>query len=239
MKLYKYKSLDNLDHVYDILIENRLHCSPITQFNDPFEGYFIAKYLMGIKKEKKVVNNVENYYTIGIWKKFLRDDPQAINIVKAIQKKRVCALSNKIDNVLMWSHYADGHQGISIELDIPDEDIFFSLKGNYKHNKESIKQKVFKINYAKNLAEVIDGPDSKVVEEQAMSVLTTKISHWRYEGEFRIIQEEDSFKLSNKIKQVYCGYKIKNEILDQMKKLFPFIRFVEPKINDKNPWLKF
>ena len=33
---------------------------------------------------------------------------------------RIASLSATPTNFLLWSHYADGHKGVAIEVDIPD-----------------------------------------------------------------------------------------------------------------------
>ena len=43
MILFKFKSLGTLDHVLDILLNDRLYCAPYSNLNDPFEGQFIAQ----------------------------------------------------------------------------------------------------------------------------------------------------------------------------------------------------
>lgn len=42
MILYKYRSLANLEHVLDIILNQRLHCSTYPELNDPFEGLFVT-----------------------------------------------------------------------------------------------------------------------------------------------------------------------------------------------------
>ena len=42
MILYKYKSLADLEHVLDIILYERLHCSTYDKLNDPFEGLFLT-----------------------------------------------------------------------------------------------------------------------------------------------------------------------------------------------------
>ncbi|MDP3684946.1 MAG: hypothetical protein Q8S01_13545, partial [Ignavibacteria bacterium] len=146
MKLYKYKSLDNLFQVYDILINNRLHCSNIIDFNDPYEGLFVVKYLLKIQRTLRKENGRLIRTVRGIWEELSLLDPRVKIIVDAIDKKRVCSLSRKKNDVQLWAHYANGHRGIAIELDIPDD-------------------KVFKINYIDNLAELPLSPDSKNIEK--------------------------------------------------------------------------
>ena len=40
MKLYKFRSFDNIEYTLDILINERLYCSSHEALNDPFEGLF-------------------------------------------------------------------------------------------------------------------------------------------------------------------------------------------------------
>jgi len=219
MKLYKYKSLNNLFQVYDILINNRLHCSNIIDFNDPFEGFFVVKYLLEIQRTLRKENGCLIGTVRGIWEELSLLDPRVKIIVDAIEKKKVCSLSRTKNDVLLWAHYANGHRGIAIELDIPDD-------------------KVFKINYIANLAEIPLSPDSKNIEEKAMKAIKTKINSWKYENEYRIIEEDHSYLVPKAIKRVYCGYRIDNDLYLQMKNLFPNILFIKYQRNNKKPWLR-
>ncbi len=220
MRLYKYKSLQKLHEAYEILCKNQLHCSDIIQFNDPFEGMFIVKFLNGKKKQQTKINGVCHYQTKGIWEELLSTDSRAREIVDEIRTKKVCALSTKNDDVPLWSHYADSHKGISIEVDIPVKDLH-------------------EIKYFKDLRKVIHGLNSKIIEDQAMIVLETKIWLWRPESEWRIIQDEELYRIPTKIKNVFCGYKIEPKIFSQMQGLFPDIRFIKSTINHKEPWITF
>ncbi len=95
--------------MYDILLNNRLHCSDITQFNDPFEGLFVMKYLMETKIHESMDDGKKSRLVYGVWDEYLSSAPQAEAIISVIQSKKVCALSNKKDDVLIWSHYANGY----------------------------------------------------------------------------------------------------------------------------------
>lgn len=104
MKLYKYKSLKNFDHVLDIILNQRLHCSLYKDLNDPFEGRF---------------------WTVGP-SKFSQRDTSGIKIRTAStveelmldsDNKFICSLSKSNSDVRLWSFYADNHRGITIEID--------------------------------------------------------------------------------------------------------------------------
>ncbi len=39
------------------------------------------------------------------------------NMVTALQQRGVACFSAKVDDILRWSHYADGHRGSCLEFD--------------------------------------------------------------------------------------------------------------------------
>ena len=48
------------------------------------------------------------------------NDPYEYQGIKNIDDFRVCCLSRNANAKLMWSHYADGHKGCSIQVALPD-----------------------------------------------------------------------------------------------------------------------
>lgn len=100
MKLYKYRSLrNNIDFVLDILINQRLYCADHAELNDPVEG--------GFYESRRYSGPV-----MGI------SIPRSIDAAESL---RVCSLSAPRDLVPLWSHYADSHAGVAIEVDLPVE----------------------------------------------------------------------------------------------------------------------
>ena len=97
MILYKYKSLENLWHILDIVVNTRLYCSSWKELNDPLEGRY--EIYLG-KKSKKLQSIME------------------VKIEKARDNLKIASLSKDVTNFLMWSHYANGHKGVAIEVDI-------------------------------------------------------------------------------------------------------------------------
>ena len=88
--------LRNMERVLDIVLNDHLYCSRWDKLNDPME----ACYDVDVKNEsdrhimdKKIKNALNNW--------------------------RVAALGASNKNFLLWSHYADGHKGIAVEIDIP------------------------------------------------------------------------------------------------------------------------
>lgn len=110
-------------------------------------------------------------------------------------------LSLTNDNSLMWSHYADKHEGICIEYD---------FKNFFINKPENIVLK--KINYVK---EIISENDSILTsksddQDNLMDILATKSIEWKYENEYRIIKyknEDEKNTLNVAIKNIYFGAK--------------------------------
>ena len=158
MKLYKYKSLQNLWHILDIAINKRLYCAHWTELNDPLEGRYEA---------------------------FFNDRSALGKIERAKNSFRIASLSASPDNFLLWSHYADGHKGVAIELDLPD-----------KHP---------------NIVEVIYSPFASVFNEEPKKgedmrhIFNGKSEEWSYEQEYRVILSRRYFRLPINVSRILIG----------------------------------
>lgn len=236
--------MNNLEYVYDILLNNRLHCSNVRNFNDPFEGYCLIRYSTNTERTVRIENGAIVGTVFGVWKDITHLDPYAAEFHKILYSKKVCALSKHKNDILLWAHYANGHSGIAIEIDIPDDDITLvnsqpkddddKYKVRYRFNTST-----YEVEYAKEFPDVLDGNESQIREPQAYRALITKLWNWQYEGEFRIIQDDEYYLLPNKIKNVYCGCNMTDISFLQMKSLFPAINFFRARQLHKEPWIEF
>jgi len=100
MRAYKFRSLQNFEHVADIFCNERFYAAQFFDLNDPMEGIFHAKpdtkkeYLEKIREGKR--------------------------------KLRICSFARDFHNLLLWAHYADGFKGICIEVELnewPDQEV--------------------------------------------------------------------------------------------------------------------
>lgn len=103
MKLYKFRSLQQIEFTLDILLRERLYCAPYKDLNDPFEGLFYT-----ISQPMGMAMTTRRYY------KTIEDLPFYNTDV------RICSLSEELGDIRMWSHYASGHQGVAIEIDFTE-----------------------------------------------------------------------------------------------------------------------
>lgn len=200
--LYRYlrfnrarKSLDWKDRRLErIFIDSELYFAPPLNFNDPFdckilftcEGSGVAefqKFLQGKLKydsptlsDKEIKQKATALIRTGIhkdakWKKQQIEIFQKITEIEIAKLGMLC-LAERRDDILMWSHYTDGHTGFCLEFD-----------------RESLKLWNFcePIQYLKaypTCKEFIDKIESKALHH---IFLLRKSEHWKYEKEWRVI----------------------------------------------------
>lgn len=107
MRLYKYFSATKW--TVDSLINNQFYFSKFSELNDPCE-----LSITGCSKEQIDL----------IRFKFV--DPRGAN--------GIFCLSEKSDNLHMWTQYADGHKGIVVEFETDDDKAFFKELGKVAYS---------------------------------------------------------------------------------------------------------
>lgn len=164
MKLYKYKSLRDLWHVLDVVVNQRLYCAHWSELNDPLEGrYEICLGAKAAKIERMMMDRIE----------FARAE------------LRIASLSAVPDNFLLWSHYADGHKGVAIEIEIPQDH--------------------------PDLMEVTYSPFSSVFTEKVQTkedmrhLFNGKSEEWSYEREYRVVAPLHHFELPHPVSRLLLG----------------------------------
>ncbi|WP_256011794.1 DUF2971 domain-containing protein [Desertivirga xinjiangensis] len=175
--LFKYRGVQNFRFFTDIILRNRLYASQYVELNDPMEGQY--------------------YYNRG-------------ELDKSIQRKikddkgnlRLCSLSRKNDNELMWSHYSEGHRGVAIGLTI-----------------DRARYDVRPIQYT-GLAYLTNG---QIENDTPKEILSHKLNVWAYEEEERVFVS-DKFYVDVQIRQVITGRAMSNQD-------YSFIRDVIDRIN--------
>lgn len=189
-KLYKYQPCN--DQTLDNLKYRRIWFSKPAMFNDPFDCSINFCKLDDAQWDN-LYYNMKQYETDGLDQNFintyLRGD-KPTNELKAgfsnavlailkeereaeIQQLGIACFSEKVDDILMWSHYADGHKGFCLEFNTKFE--FFS--------------KALPVNYSETLP-VLDPIDKTI--HPLMVLATTKAIGWAYEKEWRVFHEESN-----------------------------------------------
>ncbi len=202
MKLYKYVCADRID----ILLNGLIRFSQPEVWNDPFDCYPSYEdhkeknpfYIM--HKMANLINRaqqgdiptpkeVEEYETER--KRLTKDD-----VYRYINRKIVSlSLTEKKDDLLMWSHYANHHGGFVIEFDT-DTDFFnrpgthlFKIK--YSNKRPSVKTIEF-AGFVVSLVERLERNEALSLEciENTPSLFCKSID-WEYEKEWRLITTND------------------------------------------------
>lgn len=190
-KLYKYRSFNEFTN--DIILKSSLWYANPFKFNDPFDmnPSFRQKYSKQeiktlIKEYIKTSEHTKNLrldYQKTLIKEFEKRNNTSEKFVafmvkifkEHISKTGVVSLSKHNNSILMWSHYADNHQGLVFEFD-------YSLKRDF-----SLSEFPHYVDYVQELRLLSHAALSNERKEQMEIILLSKYTDWAYEGEYRII----------------------------------------------------
>ena len=97
----------------------------------------------------------------------------------------IFCLSEKYDNLIMWAHYAQNHEGFVLGINYEDP-FFFQKRSDY-----DALRTLKKVNYRENRPEITffntKMTDSELANYLIENILLTKSNHWASEDEWRII----------------------------------------------------
>jgi hypothetical protein len=124
----------------------------------------------------------------------------------AIDTVKICSLSSDLNDVRLWSYYADEHKGIVFEID------FSKL------------ETIYKVTYSEKLPWSSTGLLGHLSPQE---VLSRKTNHWVFESEYRIIDEIDHleegkyFNIKGRIKAIYLGTRTSEQHRKFLNKIVP------------------
>ena len=140
--LYRFRDLvgERADWVRQIVVDSQLYLSSPARFNDPFDcqaryqvsdpeatqaavrarAAAVADQAGMPRRERRRVQNVK-VNPDKLLRDALREAQKAIN-----RDIRVLSLAATHENILMWSHYACGHQGICLQFRLEADRGFFA-----------------------------------------------------------------------------------------------------------------
>ena len=191
-KLYKYRTIDSRS--LDMLSRGSIWFAPSHHFNDPFdcaarpEFEFTSNRELIEKFTSIEANHRETTQTEaaryleqvvsddGMREQYLEDKSRSYQKV-VLQSFGIYTLSKTPRAILMWSHYADSHKGFCIEYRrSPDNALADAGKVTYPED-----DKFPEINYFVR--------DKHKLVEEVSKIVLTKSKRWKYEKEWRILQE--------------------------------------------------
>ena len=176
--IYKYCSADT---AVKILQSGGVLLNSVEKFNDPFEGRakpvwpdnnVLRQYL-----QKNHPDKWEEAYENALRRKAEHPDEIPPDAREMINQIGVSCFSEIRDNLLMWGHYADRHQGVCIGF-------------RYRALLDDIVARFAETEVACPLSKVDYSDEFPILEiateNNAKTVLDTKARCWEYEREWRI-----------------------------------------------------
>lgn len=195
---FKFRAVNK--HLIDSLVKGSLYFARPSLLNDPFDCQIDIK-----KSAKHAISQLSGVKS-EILKKILGIEGYLNEIQRKMKKVGICSFSLKLEEPLLWSHYADEHRGICLTYQFPEEFLI---------DRENQVVGVSKTEYGKNpltdwFIENIPEEYGKEFEdhfttELLKKVLIIKSESWAYEKEARIIREvEGVFPIHKKFLTQVC-----------------------------------
>jgi hypothetical protein len=257
--MYKYFTFS--EYALVNLLNNEFYMNHYEAFNDPFECW--ANVLSGFPdkstKNERLLNIFKAWGFNSLDDAIANDNYDLLkeslvgsepNIKEIIRCARITCFSKRDDNLLMWSHYADGLRGFCIEYDpsliLSNDKAFSSIHDvHYTQTPAVIDTAIMSIHsdlidyneYAMSQPNYSPG-SINYKEEQLKSIneanhifekiLATKPLEWAYEEEIRLISQtfnnENQDNLFNyppqAVKSVIFGEKMPTRQQDALRYIF-------------------
>jgi Protein of unknown function (DUF2971). len=233
MILYKYYNVSDITIIKKLLKENLHKFSTPLEFNDPFDCRLnLIKEYSSKQYHEYLIKKGLSHVLITKNLKLYRDGQiNLINIINSISDKqlknaRILCFTTKYDDMLMWSHYANKHQGICIGYNVKNYGKKYylhinqnDLKGNSVGNDHVL---IEKVKYSKKMPKRHNLLNGDL--ESFRAFLLTKSYDWKYEREFRCILSEEDMKnklihfSKNDIAEIIIGCKAQDIIQQEILK---------------------
>ena len=211
--LFKYKPINQF--TLDIIANHRIYYPLPESFNDPFDtrcSFKEKKGMIHITDPQKIDAAFagQNTSGMGVFKRkdFTNEITQFQNRLKSFG---ILSLAETAKDILMWSHYADDHKGICIELErSPDNEL---------GNSESTRKVAYAQSYPSLTPKSLGSAHE--IDAALKRVLYTKSKQWTYEDEWRNFKDTGGkvYSLPGEIKSLTFGCRVSDMDIDIIKKL--------------------
>jgi len=194
--LHRYLTIN--EDFKESLSQNYLWFSDPLKFNDPYDCNMEVNFNCTYEEVLEYLNQVNVKRNLRQSDEFLQQRAKSlstnVNEMESLSKSvdsetisgiGICCLSQKDNSLLMWSHYADKHQGACLVFDITkDKDLFgrqlFNLEYPYKYPSHR-----FPADYGKYKA--------------LRFLIATKSKEWEYEDEIRVVRDKKNISFRGKV----------------------------------------
>lgn len=192
--IYKYVKWDQ--YTKDSIKNSTLFFSYPKDYNDPFDINFSVRFDENLDDYKIALGNESDDDEREILQEIINMKENSQYLMAKLEDKvkmkirsdrGVCCFSRKKKNILLYSHYANGHTGICLCFDVK-----LLLDGS---------KEIHNVSYSNNYP-----PTSYLsikTDEDYNSLFRSKASYWKYEGEMRMIEK---FCDNNTMKEVGNGF---------------------------------
>jgi hypothetical protein len=143
--------------------------------NDPMEGIFMYSTMgqvPGIQERIKGIGDAKSIY-------------------------KVCSLSSDFQSHLLWAHYANGFDGLAIEVELPDDD-----------------PNIRRIEY-RGVFAFLDMDQVTTEDEAARTILFSKYQEWSYEEEIRVLSRQTYYD-DLAVRRVIVGHRMNDALFDTL-----------------------
>jgi hypothetical protein len=224
-KLYKYSGVSGprLEWIRRLLLNSELYFTPPSTFNDPLDCRISLHY-------NASALTVEKYWRDFVRKGFpgtpMREHKARIKelvsqsrtpqgrdrlnnlFVQELDRNGIVCLGDRPNNVLMWSYYAEGHQGIAIQFNMTPEHLV-AIAEQYI---------ILDVEYCRDFPRINFYESS--MPDAVRGVFGTKAEAWKHEGEWRVvlINQIGHVRIPpTMISAVVLGLRIDNKSEDQIR----------------------
>jgi hypothetical protein len=175
--IYKYSSLN--EFLLRTLINNELYFSNPSDFNDPFDCQFKLNLVKNSEAENQFYKNLDlSDSEKKLFNLFQFENENSKGLentfnLRLIERLGVTCFSEQENEILMWSHYANGHKGICLKFD-------WNIHPDYFQGDKVIYD---------NKLHTIEYSSTQKFHNEIKRVVLTKLERWSYEKEIRSVVE--------------------------------------------------
>lgn len=189
---------------YKNFLKNRAEIRNLAHYERHYDK--ISKYIRGIKRS---IKDEDDEYLICSFS------------VNTKEKKAY-------DNVLMWSHYADGHRGICLEFEFDKHIKTLNERHNATIKKVEYRDSVGTLYFNINALQRQSGAICFVITniQDIDNIYITKLKDWEYESEYRaLVSADDCYGKcikydSSQLKSIAFGMRTLNDDKRKIARLF-------------------
>ncbi|MGL1958428.1 MAG: DUF2971 domain-containing protein [Colwellia sp.] len=209
--LYKYKPMNQF--TLDIIASERIFYALPESFNDPFDtkcSFTNSSAIIQSTDAQKIARAFPNDPDIMAFE--LKSTSSDIDkFHHNLKNFGIVSLAESAADILMWSHYADNHKGICIELE--------RHENNELGNISVTRKIVYTKSYPSLNSKILLSQDN--FDSSLQRILYTKSKQWVYENEWRTFKPEGGkvYSLPGKIKSVTFGARASTMDIEIVKKL--------------------